>query len=104
MKRLEITIAPSVQKQIIDQTLYIARDSIDNALAWENRLRTEIQEIGSMPGHAVDEDASSRLGYSVRKAVFENTYLIHHWLDQSAGVVHVINFRHGARLPQRGEP
>ena len=93
-----------MRDQITEQVFLIARDSIDNALAWESRLRTTIEEIGEIPSQAVDEDASDRLGYTVRKAVFEGTYLIHYWLDESAGVVRVINFRHGARLPQRGEP
>jgi plasmid stabilization system protein ParE len=60
--------------------------------------------LAAVPGFAVDEDASERLGEPVRKCVFEGTYLIHFRQDEESGVVEIINFRHGARLPRRGEP
>ncbi|MDB5295235.1 MAG: hypothetical protein JWO31_1218 [Phycisphaerales bacterium] len=104
MRRLTVVIPPVVQEQITAQALHIAQDSIDHALAWENRLRVAIDGLGDLPGYAVDEDASDRLGYPVRKAVFERTYLIHFVVDDAAGAVRVVNFRHGARLPRRGEP
>jgi plasmid stabilization system protein ParE len=104
MKRLAVVIAPVVGEQITAQVLRIAEDSIDNALAWEGRLRTAILAIGDAPGHAIDEAASDRLGVVIRKVVFEGTYLIHYVVDQPAGVVRIVNFRHGARLPRVGEP
>ena len=104
MKQLAVIIAPIVQYQIDQQVLYIAQDSIDNALAWENRVREAIEDIGKISGHAIDQQASSRFGYTVRKVVFERTYIIHYWIDESAGAVRVINFRHGTRLPRSGEP
>lgn len=104
MKRLRVVIAPSVQDQITRQVLYIAEDSIDDALAWEARLRVTIQRIGEVAGYAVDEAATDRLGFEVRKVVFEGTYLIHFTIDAAAGVARVVNFRHGARRPRPGEP
>lgn len=76
MKRLTVIIAPAVERQIDAQAFLIAADSVDNALAWENRLRTALYNIGDAPGLAIDEDVSERLGYIVRKTVFEGTYLI----------------------------
>ena len=93
-----------VQSQIDEQVLYIARDSIDNALAWESRLDDAIRGLADTAGYAVDENASDRLGVEVHKLVFEGTYLVHYTLDKPASIVRVINFRHGARLPRRGEP
>lgn len=105
MKKYHVIIPPVVQQQIRSQVLYIARDSIDNALAWEDRLRAEISRIGSVPtGYAVDEAASARLGEEVRKLVFEQTYLIHYRVNPKRHVVELLNFRHGARLPRCGEP
>lgn len=102
MKRRRVIVAPIVLAQIRTQVFHIARDSIDNALAWEDRLHHTIKRLGEFSGYAVDEDASDRLGVKVRKLVFEQTYLVHFTLTDVE--VHVINFRHGARLPQRGEP
>jgi plasmid stabilization system protein ParE len=104
VRRLKVIIAPRVEEQITIQVLRIAQDSIDNALAWEDRLRAAVERIGEVPGNAVDEDASARLNYQVRKNVFEGTYLIHYWVDDVAGIVRIVNFRHGARLPRTGEP
>ena len=104
MRRLTVSIPPTVQDQITVQVLHIAQDSIDNALAWEERLRGPMEKLGEVPGYAVDEDASDRLGYEVRKLTFEGTYLIHFTVDDAAGVVRVVNFRPGARLPRGTEP
>jgi plasmid stabilization system protein ParE len=104
VKRLKVIIAPVVREQIRSQVLYIAQDSIDNALAWEDRLRAVMNSIGDMPGHAIDEDASDRLGEPIRKKVFEGTYLIHYRVNDAAATVEIVNFRHGMRLPRSGEP
>jgi plasmid stabilization system protein ParE len=89
---------------IREQVRYIAERSVVNALAWESRLDAAIFGLADMPTYAVDEDASDRLGHAVRKLVFEGTYLVHYWLDEPAGIINVIGFRHGAREPQPGEP
>lgn len=105
MKNYRLIIPPIVQDQIWQQVLYIARDSIDNALAWEDRLRTEIRQIGSLPtGYAIDQAASVRLGQEVRKMVFEKTYLVFYRVNAKRRSVELLNFRHGARLPRPGEP
>lgn len=104
MKRYRVTIAPVVVEQIRAQVLHVAADSIDNAFAWEDRLNQAIRNLGEMPGFAVDEEASARRGYSVRKYVFENTYPVHFAVDETAGVVQIVNFRHGARLPRQNGP
>jgi plasmid stabilization system protein ParE len=83
--------------------LYIAQDSIDNALAWEDRLRAVIEGLGDFHGHAIDDDASKELGYPVHKLVYEGTYLIHYRVDDAAHEVRVVRFRHGARVPVSGE-
>lgn len=73
MKRYSLTTAPSVVEQIRAHVLRIAQDWISHALAWEDRLHEAIRHIADAPGLAIDESASARLGYTVRKCVFENT-------------------------------
>lgn len=84
--------------------MHIAEDSVENAIEWEVRLAKAIKKIGEMAGHAIDEEASERLGYSIRKSVFEKTYLIHYRINRKDRAVEILNFRHGMRLPKRGEP
>ena len=104
MKRHRLIVAPVVVEQIHAQVLFIARDSIENALAWEDRLRGAVMQLAEFSGYAVDEDASDRLGQSVRKLVFEGNYLVHFRVDELSCTIEVINFRHVARLPMRAEP
>lgn len=104
MKRRRVIVAPIVHDQIRAQLLHIARDSIKNALAWEDRVRATIKKLSQYSGYAIDETASARLGYTLRKLVFEGTYLIHFVVEDNQRIVRVVNFRHGARLPVRGEP
>src|SRR5437879_3841448 len=104
MKRNTVIIAPYSLEQINAQAIHIAENSVSNALAWEARVHRAIDDLGDMAGYAIDEDASDRLGYTVRKLVFERTYLIHFTIDKAAGVVRVVGFRHGARLPGKDEP
>jgi plasmid stabilization system protein ParE len=104
VKPYTLTFAPVVNKQIDEQVLFIAQDSIDHALAWEDRLRDTIAGLSSFRGYAVDEEASDRLGYKLHKIVFEGNYLIHYAVDEKARAVRIVNFRHGARLPKDGEP
>jgi plasmid stabilization system protein ParE len=104
VNRLTVKVSEAAKLQIREQVLYIARDSIDNALAWEDRVRAAMNALGDFSGHAIDEDASARVGEIVQKVVFERTYLIHYQVNVVAGIVEVMNFRHGSRLPRAGEP
>ncbi len=70
MNPWSVTVAPSVWDLIAAQVVHIAADSVDNALSWEARLDAAMFKPADMHGHAVDEDASNRLGVEVRKFVF----------------------------------
>ena len=99
-----VKTAPQAEEQIGRQVLHIAEDSVDRALAWELRVRAAIASLADAHGYATDEDATDRLGERVHKLTFEGMYLIHFTADDATGVLTVVNFRHGARLPRRGEP
>ena len=68
MKRLTVILAPDVQTRIDEQLLYIAADSVHNALAWQDRLMRAIYDLQDFYGHAIDEDASKQLGHPVRSS------------------------------------
>jgi plasmid stabilization system protein ParE len=103
VKRYRVIYAPGVGDQIDEQVMFIARDSVANALAWAGRLRAAIGGLSEVSGYAVDDDVSERLGYPVRKFVFERTYLVLFVVDDDAHIVRVVGMRHGARLPREGE-
>jgi len=70
VKRHQLTLAPMVIDHIRAQVFHIAEDSIDPALAWEDRLLTAIKNLADFSGYAVDEEASARLGYPLYRLVF----------------------------------
>jgi len=74
VRRLKVSVSEDVKLQIREHVLYIAEDSIDNALAWEDRVRAPINHPGDMAGHGIDEEASRRIGRTVRKFVFEKIF------------------------------
>lgn len=63
-----------------------------------------MRSLVDTPTLAVDPVASKRMSRTVRKLVFEQTYLVHYWLDDASGVIRVIGFRHGARRRRSDEP
>lgn len=105
MKSYRVILSPTVQDQIWEQVKFIAVDSIDHALNWEDRLRREVLNLGTMPRrYPVNQAASERSGEPVRKMVFERTYLLFYRINLESRSVEILNFRHGARLPRANEP
>jgi plasmid stabilization system protein ParE len=104
VRRYRLWIREKVKKQITDQVEYIARDSIENALKWEERLRVAFEKIAENPRYAVDEEATRRVGMETRKVVFERTYLIFFVVIEETRTVELIGFRHGYRSPAPGTP
>lgn len=101
MKRFRVIIPPIVQELIRAQVMFIARDSIDHALAWEDRLRAAMKGLTALPArNAIDHAASERVGQPIRKLVFDKTYLVFYRIRETDAAVDILNFRHGARLPQ----
>ena len=82
----------------------VAADSLPNAVAWESRLLSALRSLGDLPTACpIDAAASQRAGVTLRKMVFERTYLAFYTFDSLVGV-EVVHFRHGARQPGPREP
>ena len=105
MISLRVIVSERAKAQIREHLLRIAEDSIDNALAWEDRLAAAVRGIGDVRGgYGIDGDASERYGEPIHKLAFERTFLIFYTLDRAKGLIKVVSFRHGARLPEVDEP
>lgn len=104
MKRLTVILSRAAKDQIDDQTLYIADRSLMNAIKWAKRVSRAVDGLGGHWGHTVDEEASERCGFEVRRYAFEKNYLIFYSVNLQAGTIEVVGFRHGARMPGPGEP
>jgi plasmid stabilization system protein ParE len=58
-----VEIVPEVLDDIREQVRFIAQDSIDNALAWEDRVMAALAGLADFHGHALDAETGGRLGY-----------------------------------------
>ena len=104
MSDFRVVVSERAKSQVWQQVLYIAEDSVDRALAWEERVIIAMQAIGkTRGGHAVDDEASNRFGEEVHKVPFERTYLIFYTVDRAKRRITVASFRHGARRKNEEE-
>jgi plasmid stabilization system protein ParE len=98
LKRYRVIVPRNVEDQIVTRVLQIAEDSLENAIKWESRLRTAIQRIGDEPhGFPVDRIQSRQCNQTVRKYVFERTYLLFFIVDEFEITVVLAEFCHGSR-------
>lgn len=105
MSGYSVDVPQQVEDDITRQVLFIARDSVDNALAWEQRVFKAIAMLAYTPqGYPIDPYASERTGQKLRKMVFERTYRVHYTVDHDERRIRIQSFRHGARLPNPHEP
>ena len=104
MTSLTVIVSPLVHDQVLERAWVIAEHSIANAIEWQDRVRKALDGLGDRLGHAVDEQATRRLGRRTYRLVFERTYLIFYRIDPTASQLGVFFFRHGAREPRAGEP
>jgi plasmid stabilization system protein ParE len=105
VQRHTVIVTKMVKAQVVDQMLYISADSIDHAFAWESRILSAMDILGEFPFRfPIDSAAFDRFGQCIRKMIFEKIYLVFCVVNDANQTVHIVNLRHGARLPQRGEP
>lgn len=95
-----VVLLPVVENQILDQALYIAEDSIDRALEWEQSLRERILSLGELPeAHPISEPESRAFGRDIRKTNFGD-YLIFYRVDEEQQAVYILTFMHRAQRKQ----
>lgn len=93
----DVVILPVVENQILDQALYIAEDSIDHALQWEQSLRERLVSLGELPkAHPISEPESRAFGREIRKSNFGD-YLIFYRVDDVQQAVYILALMHGAQ-------
>lgn len=92
-----VILLPVVENQILDQAMYIAEDSLDRALQWEESLRERILSLGDLPNaHPISEPESRAFGRDIRKINFGD-YLIFYRVGDVEQTIYVLAFMHGAR-------
>ncbi|MFK7789829.1 MAG: type II toxin-antitoxin system RelE/ParE family toxin [Phycisphaeraceae bacterium] len=92
-----VIVLPAVESQILDQALFIAEDSIDRAIDWEQALREHILSLGDLPKACpISEPESRAFGRDIRKTNFGD-YLLFYRVDDEHQSVYLLTFMHGAQ-------
>lgn len=91
----------SVKNRLYDHALYIAEDSPSRALSWLDEVTDRMRSLVELPlAHPVAEEETERLGYEVRKLNL-GSYLAIYRVDEANRSVVMVDFRHGAQLPDQ---
>lgn len=104
MKRYRIIISPRVIESIADYRDYIAHSSGHSRIAatWVERVLASFDHLRTMPAKfALAEENDSR-PYELRQMLI-GKYVAVYTIDEEYCVVRILNFRHGSRLPHRGD-
>jgi len=95
----QFVLPSSVENRIFDYALYIAEDSPTEAIRWLDQIISKMQSVCEYPqAQPVAEVESELLNQKVRKVIL-GQYVAFYFLDKQKEQVVMIDFRHGAKLP-----
>ncbi|HYO26603.1 MAG TPA: type II toxin-antitoxin system RelE/ParE family toxin [Lacipirellulaceae bacterium] len=99
--RYRVEVVPEAEAAIAASVRYIAVDcrSPINAERWLQKLLHAIETLENSPRRCPLAPEDSLVSYEVRMRVIGG-YLLLFTIDDSAGKVHVMHFRHGSMLPR----
>jgi plasmid stabilization system protein ParE len=92
----DVVLSSEAKANIVAISDYIAQDSTENALRWEDRLRERLRSLGHSPtAHEVAYRAEA-VGREIRHTFF-GVYRVLYTISGTRVVV--LTVRHGARQP-----
>ena len=99
MKRFEVIILPSAERNIDEAYLWLAEHDPDAAIRWYDRLREVIFSLAVLPERCPLAPESKNINAEIREIFHgrrRHKYRILFTVTQNT--VHVLHVRHGARL------
>jgi len=90
----KIDIAPEAAKEIEDIYLYIAKDSLNNAMRWYFAIHDNIQTLKDFPARCPIAFENRYYDYEIRHLIFGNYRILYRIQVKSVQILHV---RHGAQ-------
>jgi plasmid stabilization system protein ParE len=97
----QVIISPAASAEIEAQVHYIAfeKQMPETAARWNDRVHRAIATLSYFPLRHEFAPENSYRSYDIRRLIIGN-YLALYTIDEAKQTVHVIGFRHGARLPR----
>jgi plasmid stabilization system protein ParE len=99
VKRHQVIIQPSAERNISEAYEWIAARDADAAIRWYNRLMELILSLDTFPGRAPLAPESKSLNREIREIFHGRRHYKYRILfTVTENEVHVLHVRHGARL------
>lgn len=99
MKRYQVIILPSAERDIDEAYAWIAEHDSTAAVRWYNRLQELISSLDAFPERAPLAPESNSFNRGIREVFHGRRHHKYRILFTVAeGEVHVLHVRHGARL------
>ncbi|HKQ49582.1 MAG TPA: type II toxin-antitoxin system RelE/ParE family toxin [Phycisphaerae bacterium] len=96
MIRFRVITSPSVEEEINDALVFIAKHSPENALKWANQIEDAILSLKEVPERCPLAPESEEFNVAIRHLVIGNYRVL---FTIRGDEVHVLHVRHGARRP-----
>lgn len=93
MKKYKIEIVDSAVAEIENYVYYIARDSVQNALNWQQEVEAKIYSLDTLPTRCAIAEESRYFDFEVRQLVIGNYRALFRIEND---VVQILHFRHGS--------
>lgn len=89
MQKFDVQIAPVAIEELDEITLYIARDSVSEALKWASQMEDKIQSLESAPERCPVADESQHLNFEVHHLIVGNYRVLFHIEPAIVQVLHI---------------
>jgi plasmid stabilization system protein ParE len=101
MRRFRVEVTNHAAESIDEYRRYIAEQSGSPKVAsnWTDAVYNKIDLLRYMPTRFAIASEGARCSYKVRRLLIGKYIALYH-VDENTETVHVLAFRHGARLPR----
>ena len=104
MTRYRVIVAERATLAVVEYAEYIATRSGSWRVAedWVQHVYDEFELLEYLPDRYERAQESTRLDYVARRLLI-GKYVAYYHVDEGDKVVRILGFRHGARMPRRGD-
>jgi plasmid stabilization system protein ParE len=89
MQSYKLEVAPIVVEEIREIALFIAQDSVVEALKWADYVEEKIQSLASLPFHCPVAEESQHFPYEIHHLIIGNYRVLFRIDDKTVKVLHV---------------
>jgi len=89
MQKFRVEIAPVVIEEIEETVLYIAKDSVIDAISWSFEIQKKIQSLEQFPARCPFAEESQLLDYDMHHLIIGNFRVLFRIEETTVKVLHL---------------